>query len=123
MDEESKVAVAGIGLVATLIIFIAVVVIVLSGSSESTDIDGQEAVAVTGSYNEDWSSLIDGDVCLIDGVPQILSAAGLSHYAVPRIVYIRTNGDVVMLNIPGNSSGVATRGSIIKLASGVCNSE
>lgn len=103
------------------VVAIGTAVFVLSNSSSgSTDITGEQAAAGAETYYEDWSNLIDGDLCVIDGMPQILSATGSFQGAAPRIVYMRTNGDVIMLSIPGNSEGVATRGISIKLASGTC---
>lgn len=71
-----------------------------------------------GSYTDDWSSQLQSDICVTQGVPQILSASPWYSYAEPMVVYQRTNGDIAIW-VPQTSDFSKTY-LFIKLASGEC---
>lgn len=72
----------------------------------------------SGDYTDDWSSAIQNDVCIIHGVPQILSASPYFSYDEPHVTYMRKNGDVVLW-VPQPVHLTSTM-YFIKLAAGVC---
>lgn len=67
--------------------------------------------------NDDFSVLIDGDVCVVDGLPRIISFD--NGWWV--VTYQRKNGDIVALKVGAYLllDDNFSRG-LIKLATGVC---